>query len=736
MLYDNIQVCERAVATELCRFQLEKLETNWVKEIIENDFLQCQDIPISYEEILEECNINEQFENIDRALLKWLEFNKSVPDEGENINNISQSSIESLQSSHLPSTNSQHSNNGAQFWSFLFRDQQIKLDNLLALIGFLVDKGSTLSSSNQEKKQCFEAAKLYLTMICVPGSMAFRVYHQMLFSNTIKLIQLYVQIAKYQKKSTHTPLKKGKRQAVAVAEEENEDAPIGNEEIETIENAMPGFMKALTLVAQHLSFKRYPNILKETVESMLPVISLNKESVSLKALEIVQHFCQPLHGDAVQTVHHVFVHILPYLALDPSEKDLHNRNLIALKDVSFSLVRSFISKFGEVIYPLVQGLIKHVCLDVVDRAEYRQKTAQTALDLLQLIPVEHQQGNSSFCYSNSELVHIIFYGLKGITRWFLLLAHAEQAFLRLFSMEILSRLLQNGRIDMLTFAVIFAQCSDVSATVRAKALSILGECIESHDQSIAEMFSIIFGENIEKQVPDKTEAEEIDILDLLQGDEPIDVSPALLPKASAIMNLLKERAIDEKVHVRKNALQLLHSVARRHDCYLNQELIKLFGNACRDVAPLIRKQMAQMLTELVSEHPENKSVLIMWARSVLPLVLDGETRVQEKTLECADTLIMRSIVSHDNQLGWTLLDVIIEHGLDTYLSKAVEMWSRQQQISPQLLRTLLSNTEQRCRAAMTLIAITARYASVDTNVKVLMMHALEHQRYKLKTNLF
>jgi hypothetical protein len=37
------------------------------------------------------------------------------------------------------------------------------------------------------------------------------------------------------------------------------------------------------------------------------------------------------------------------------------------------------------------------------------------------------------------------------------------------------------------------------------------------------------------------------------------------------MNLLKERAVDDKVHVRKNALQLLLSVTRRHGRYLTPE---------------------------------------------------------------------------------------------------------------------------------------------------------------------
>ena len=306
----------------------------------------------------------------------------------------------------------------------------------------------------------------------------------------------------------------------------------------------------------------------------------------------------------------------------------------------------------------------------------------------------------------------------GTIRWILLLAHTEQAFLRLFSMEIFSLLLQKGRIDFLSFAVIFSQCSDASATVRAKALSILGECIESNDRSIVEIFDIIFSEEPDRSA--RGEEEEIEILEILQGEEPINATPALLPKASAIMNLLKERAVDEKVHVRKNALQLLLSVTRRHGRYLNQDLLRLLGSACRDVAMLIRRHMAQVLTELMYEHPENEAVTRAWAQSVLPLVLDGETRVQEKALECADQSIIRSLSETDNERGWSLLDIVIELGLDIYLSKAVEMWSRQQQIPAQLLRTLLSNTEQRSRAALTLIAIFARHASIDNNVKVIL----------------
>ena len=78
--------------------------------------------------------------------------------------------------------------------------------------------------------------------------------------------------------------------------------------------------------------------------------------------------------------------------MDRSEKDLNNREVLALRDISFNLVRNFVHKFGEPIFPILKGLIQHLCLDVVDRAEFRTRTAQTAIDLLNLVPEERQKG--------------------------------------------------------------------------------------------------------------------------------------------------------------------------------------------------------------------------------------------------------------------------------------------------------------------------------------------------------
>jgi hypothetical protein len=168
---ENIESYEETVASELDSLQLDKLDTEWIKEVIDNDFLQCQDIPLQYDEILEECRINSRFIVLQKTLLKWLESNKGAPEESE----VATSTRQSLGSSLMPentsaAVNTNLTSNGSRFWSFLFQEKKVKIQSLLALIGFFIDRGSTLASSHEDRQRCFEAAKMYLTMICIPGN--------------------------------------------------------------------------------------------------------------------------------------------------------------------------------------------------------------------------------------------------------------------------------------------------------------------------------------------------------------------------------------------------------------------------------------------------------------------------------------------------------------------------------------------------------------------------------------
>jgi hypothetical protein len=160
---DNVEIYQQTVASELDCLQLDKLETEWIKEVIDNDFLQCQDIPLLYDEILEECHITSRLIHLQKAFLLWLESNKGSSEDSE----VSTATRQSLGSSLMPentsaAVNINLTNNGFRFWSFLFQEKKVNIQSLLVLIGFFIDRGSTLSSTHEECQRCFEAAKMYL----------------------------------------------------------------------------------------------------------------------------------------------------------------------------------------------------------------------------------------------------------------------------------------------------------------------------------------------------------------------------------------------------------------------------------------------------------------------------------------------------------------------------------------------------------------------------------------------
>ena len=404
-----LHLIEEKVLSEFVHLELDKLDGEWVKQVIGQEFVQCDNLPSDYDEILDGCHVVARLKTAQKHCQSWLESNEKIAQEHRRGSSTAdqQSSeaggplaaSETLLVTSEGGISSESNSNGAKFWAHLMQRESCSIESLVALVGCLIDKGSAPTSVPEAQERCFAAASLYLTLICVPGSMAFKAFHKMLYLKALELVQLYASMARSRQSQAATPKKGSKQQTQMFGEDEDGDEaapkPVSEKEAAAMERHVSAYMKSVDLVSKYLSLKRYPNILRESIETMLPVMSLARGPVSVKALEIMQQFCNPLHGDASQTVHYIFVHLVPYLSLDPDEKNLADRQLLALKEVSLNLVRNFSDKFkgADHMYPLIRGLIQHLCLAVVDRAEHRQRTAQTVVgDLLNLVPADKQQG--------------------------------------------------------------------------------------------------------------------------------------------------------------------------------------------------------------------------------------------------------------------------------------------------------------------------------------------------------
>lgn len=74
----------------------------------------------------------------------------------------------------------------------------------------------------------------------------------------------------------------------------------------------------------------------------------------------------------------------------------------------------------------------------------------------------------------------------------------------------------------------------------------------------------------------------------------------------------------------------------------------------------------------IQTHPENSLVQKAWLRGVVPAVVDAESSVQEKALECLEQTILSQVKSHGSYsyrdaqqtLTWDLLGLLCDNCQD------------------------------------------------------------------------
>jgi hypothetical protein len=63
----------------------------------------------------------------------------------------------------------------------------------------------------------------------------------------------------------------------------------------------------------------------------------------------------------------------------------------------------------------------------------------------------------------------------------------------------------------------------------------------------------------------------------------------------------------------------------------------MLGSICRDPAVSVRKEMVHIISGLLQQYPDDKELSKIWAKCVVPLVLDQEVKLQESVLKVSTT---------------------------------------------------------------------------------------------------
>ncbi|XP_068227070.1 condensin-2 complex subunit D3-L-like [Palaemon carinicauda] len=789
----------REIVDLLTKFSIDKLSSEWIRSVIDADFTEVDDLPSEFEDFHCSTNFHGLFDAVVGSCRHWIDSLPVVNDDIEKRLSISSShsspQVSRTRIPSLPDTSQANDRDiHTTFWMTLAENVSVK--GLKALLFYYIHRGQRYDARELEREYGIKSASIYFLLLCVPGSNAFRVFHPVLYMKTIEILRLTLKL----RVGSSSPVKKGRNRGSGRKSHDEQSNHGDDDDDDEAEMAMLTPVEANKLIrslnillndflrlTHRFSFKHSSECLDETINILIDVsraetrdaqgIFLGRHgpstvtALAYNAYVALQSICNPIHGKINRIVILIMKHIMyNILMISRGCSDLSPRSLGVIRDHSQIFVKYLLTQVKEDAYEGVYILIQHICIRVPDKAEYRQKTAQSVVEILRYLPIQ--------LYTR-------------LVKWFFKFSHNEKAGHRLFMLEVIAKMLDEkervgedeemrssqsptaresrptSRVSSMSscddndndagsdsdydvresgensflkvnvdhpvevppdrnilshkflLGIIFSRCRDSGATVRAKALALLAECTYSKNPTIVMAMKQIFFRNRPlacnpPHIPNNNVNAESPLE--VEGEEDLD-----LPNASMVVSMLHRRALDDKVIVRKSALQVLENLMKLDNEMLNDKNLEVLMEHCRDPALLIRKQMIISLSGLLESYSESESITTFWIKGVFPLILDPEIKVQEKVIDYIDLLLFRRLVPYnhpqrgtpEHRLPWLIVSRVTKLSFHKFFNKALMMWSKSEYNRPQVVKVVRSYVGTEYNEEMwTLLAALSNYIVV------------------------
>ncbi|NXW65975.1 CNDD3 protein, partial [Eurystomus gularis] len=653
----------------------------------------------------------------------------------------------------------------------LFADNSVSPNTLVAVLHHFVQAGQHKRANAQQRVCALHAAGLYFLLLEIPGSIANQLFHQVMFDKCLQTLtktwpQGQDQMRKRKKMHAQSSQsnarrnrKKGKphrngnmeetlEEEAEEEEEDSENVYFSTDDLLQVRDSIFLLLKNFLRLLPKFSLKEKPqcvqNCLKIFVEmaNFEPVVHEFEFSAAMNVdkakyiPELAYHglrlLCSPLHGTEDKTLRCVFQRILNVILM--LESGVSSRRavlaitsaVISARNQALKFISSLVDELKEVAFPILRILLQHICTKVPDKAEYRTHAAQALVTLLKKLPSLEFADFITWLYKYSRNTKIS-YRVFALDVALALLDVPERNLDSSLSLDH-QRFLKH---KFLVQVMVFGRCSDKAPVVRSKALGSFAHCLEMKAaatlESIQDLLqsssdhtgleantntaSLIVGAEAMPSHPLKT-------LPTFKTIELTDSSNAAVLDGKEVMAMLRLRAGDEKTNVRKSALQVFTNILKHKVIPCTAEDLSTLQERCRDPAVSVRKQALQSVTELLLSQHDNVLVQKAWLSGVVPVLMDTESSVQEKALDCLDQILLQHI-KHCNKfrsedekqaLAWDLLTLLTSESqeLNRYLNKAFHLWSRQNKFTSTFINNVMSHVEtERAAPAWMLLAKVA-----------------------------
>ncbi|NXW02972.1 CNDD3 protein, partial [Fregetta grallaria] len=645
---------------------------------------------------------------------------------------------------------------GENVWT-LFAENDFSHRALVAMLHHFVQEGLHERANAQQRVYALHAAGLYFLLLEIPGSVANQLFHQVMFDKCLHtLTKCWPQepdLMRKRKKmhaqssqaNTKRNRKKGKpcrngnvRCLEEILEEEEEEEDCENvyfstDDLLQVRDSIFLLLKNFLRLLPQFSLKEKPECVQNCLQIFVemtnfePVVHEFEISAAMDVNEakcvpeLAYHglrlLCSPLHGTEDKILRCVFQRILNVILMLESGAGSRRSVLaitsavISARNQAIKFISSVVDELKEVVFPVLRILLQHICTKVPDKADYRTYAAQALVTLLNKLPCIEFADFISWLYKYSRNTKIA-YRVFALDVALALLDVPERNLDSSLSLDHQKFL----KHKFLVQVMVFGRCSDKAPMVRSKALSSFAHCLEmkaaatlesiqdllqsSSDHTVLEAntntASLIVSAEALSNHPLKT-------LPTFKTIELTDSSNTAVLDGKEIMAMLRLRAADEKTNVRKSALQVFMNILKHKVIPCTAEDLSTLQDRCRDPAVSVRKQALQSITELLVSQHNNVLVQKAWLNGVVPVVMDAESSVQEKALDCLDQLLLQHIKycnkfrSEDEMqaLAWDLLTLLTSESqeLNRYLNKAFHVWSRQNKFTSTFINNVMSHVE-------------------------------------------
>ncbi|KAK7329447.1 hypothetical protein VNO77_23616 [Canavalia gladiata] len=365
-------------------------------------------------------------------------------------------------------------------------------------------------------------------------------------------------------------------------------------------------LEKLVQVMGLIHLDRFPEILKSLVQTMaeLPVMALEScgNAAQYSKLlnlcsRVLREVLQPEHGEPSNTAAEV-LKLLSSLVLMPKSQ---------ARTFALGFVTSLSRECDGVKKALV-NFPRYLTKKAPEKSEPRALAVDSIMEVVRVMALEDQ---------------IAF------VKYVLLMAQGKPN-LRLLSVDLILNLVMtledplgvdsesegNGSWGMWCLEMLVMRCSDVSAAIRARALSNLAQLVGflSRDDRTSVILKKFMGFG---KVSDGN----------VEG---------------RINDMLRRRCMDDKAAVRKAALLLVTNLTALLGGAIDEVVLKTMGMACSDPLISMRKAAVAALSEAFRTFSA-ETVITEWLHSVPRLITDNESSIQEECENMFQELVLDRI---------------------------------------------------------------------------------------------